>query len=723
MRKVLTLLFALLAFGAHAEPVLVLSGEHETHSRLVVYLAPGQDWSLEDRDADGASIRVDDNSDGYDISRVFDKIPRTRLIGIDASGDDLNLQLGCACELVSEVLETGHLVIDIFDAGNAPVVAQETTERRTIPATSGIAPAPLWRQEPRRNLAGSVAVFTEPEPDEPTPAADLSELRKTLVEQIGRAGSQSFLDVAEIPLPQDPPRNQDLLNQPERQVAEPVIETAPTRLRVATIEDPAPRQAVRRGPDTATCYPGAHFDISAWGDQRPYGAQIGDIRRALTGEFDRFLEKDALALARLYVFFGMGPEARQTVSQYQLSSQTARSVEAIAHLMDGKADALELALSQMTECDGPIALWASLAAGAPERITQAQSRAVTSEFSSLPRHLRDMIAPRLIAKFTDAGDDTGAAILRNALERDGANPSAAVTLSQVEPGAIERGELLEIVEQNSENSPEALLRLLQADLASEGPIDPKLIDLAGALAQENYGRAISPELKHLEILARARNGSFGEAFAELERRDRREVAKWVEALEGVATAAYRDAALRELSSLALALIDADLVSELGFPAVKGLANRFVEAGMPALARQVLDASPQGADDPLLLSQIYAAQGQLSRAQDVLPRGDQGPYDAARARLMLRDGLAEVALQELGPNLSGALQAQIAWNAESWADLAGGETAQAQVAEIMLEEQNASFDDTKPLAQAGEILRLSQNARAALDALITPSQAQ
>jgi hypothetical protein len=91
--------------------------------------------------------------------------------------------------------------------------------------------------------------------------------------------------------------------------------------------------------------------------------------------------------------------------------------------------------------------------------------------------------------------------------------------------------------------------------------------------------------------------------------------------------------------------------------------------------------------------------------------------------MLRDGLAEVALQELGPNLSGALQAQIAWNAESWADLAGGETAQAQVAEIMLEEQNASFDDTKPLAQAGEILRLSQNARAALDALITPSQAQ
>ena len=109
----------LLPAAALAETVGVRSGDHPGFTRLVVELAPQDDWVFGRVDG-GFELRPGRSDVAYALTRVYDKIGHTRIEDVHDLGDG-RLQLGvrCDCHAAVEVLADGQVVIDIV-TGPAP---------------------------------------------------------------------------------------------------------------------------------------------------------------------------------------------------------------------------------------------------------------------------------------------------------------------------------------------------------------------------------------------------------------------------------------------------------------------------------------------------------------------------------------------------------------------------------------------------------------------------
>lgn len=104
-----------------AQTIVARSGEHQGFSRLVMRLPSGADWSLT-QSGKTATVNIDAPDAVFDISRVFNLIPRTRLQSLQQNGpgQPLRLELGCDCTVTSYVQDNGYLVIDIRDGVPPP---------------------------------------------------------------------------------------------------------------------------------------------------------------------------------------------------------------------------------------------------------------------------------------------------------------------------------------------------------------------------------------------------------------------------------------------------------------------------------------------------------------------------------------------------------------------------------------------------------------------------
>lgn len=151
------LLLALLAglwvsAAALAEVVTVRSGEHGDFTRLVVELGDGRAWQF-GRAGGGYLLRVEDPALRFDLARVFERVPRTRLAGLIAEGNGLRLALAPGTFALLAAEGRGRLIIDIRN-GTAPktspyetAIAGGTVERPTGQAT-GPLPHPVSARSP-----------------------------------------------------------------------------------------------------------------------------------------------------------------------------------------------------------------------------------------------------------------------------------------------------------------------------------------------------------------------------------------------------------------------------------------------------------------------------------------------------------------------------------------------------------------------------------------------
>ncbi len=146
MKSIIAVLSLLLFSGvATAQTVVVRSGEHADFSRIVVPVGGLGDWVFGRVEA-GYELRLKTPGVALDSSRVFDRIPRTRIADVSTPGPGrLRLKLGCKCSGDAFAMADGRIVIDISDTPPRPTSPFETLLPDPVPEN---APPALTEGEP-----------------------------------------------------------------------------------------------------------------------------------------------------------------------------------------------------------------------------------------------------------------------------------------------------------------------------------------------------------------------------------------------------------------------------------------------------------------------------------------------------------------------------------------------------------------------------------------------
>lgn len=736
MRAVAGLLIGLfLALPAVAETVRVRSGEHNGFSRLVLDFAAPVDWTLRRTD-DGYRMVTDRTDVRYDVSRVFDLIPRSRLATIwaDPDGGGLLLGLGCACHADAFALTPQRIVIDL-KPGPAPADSpfEQTEAGEPAPMPDPRVPArPKARPEPLFDTAGpagsddpgvpasppldlaldlpSVLAPLQPPAlpvDLPQPAPDLTNARDLLLRQIAQAASQGVIEPVDR-LPR--------LETPAAGAPDPMLQI---RIGDESIHGTYVGAHIGPiGPMTATggaCLPDSAVNIAEWAGEGPFWDQISALRTAAIGEFDEPRPEGVEAMIRLYLHFGFGAEAASALREFGVTPENAAIYAEMARIFDEAPPGAVSPFDGMEVCDGQVALWAVLARDALPPGAKPQAAAVYQTFSGFPLHLRERLGPSLASRFLAAGDTTTARRLQVAMARAPGPQAEGVRLAGARLNRAEGAEaaaeagLRQVAAEDGPLAPEALQELTRVRLDRGEAIDP---DTRTALASFVFEYQDDPRggpLADTLALAQASAGEFDAAFATA-RSDEARGALWKRLAETGPDAALMLRAFAatpgDRRSLPPTLRNriAERLIGLGFP----------EAGLDWIGPDpVPEAALLRAEAAVALRDGRAALAALDgltdpAAQDLRARAYALTDDRARA-------LAETADPQV--------RAQAAWRARDWAavaDLAEGPRAEAAavLAKPVPADAGPPAEEAGPLARASRLIADSARDRATLGTLLS-----
>lgn len=423
MLRLAVAVWLLLSHLAMAQVVTVRSGQHDGFSRLVLTFPEPAGWDL-GRTLDGYGFRARKPGWRYDISTVFDLIPRDRLaaLWVDPDSGVLRLGIGCACHAVATPFRPGIVVVDILDgaapagspyetaladAGRAlpPLVARQALRPRPRPA--GLVPEPVAMPDLMTQEKSAVPAFAPPlviaSPDPRTVA-----MRDQLLRDLSRGIAAGAIKPT-APLP--------VQDRPQLAAGPTVLPLAPgpgapTQLRVR------PSDALPDLPLTGSgqpCIADDRLDLAAWGDGRHPLVQLVSARSGLLGEFDRPDRDRLIALVRLHLYLGFGAEARSLMRLWGQDDPEAVVLDSLGLLVDGRSGAL--AFAGMQGCDTAAALWSVLSQAAPAAGPDFNRAAVLRAFSALPLGLRRHLGPSLSDRAMAVGDADSARAVRDAIDR------------------------------------------------------------------------------------------------------------------------------------------------------------------------------------------------------------------------------------------------------------------------------------------------------------------
>lgn len=784
--RILAVVLCGIATPLEAAPAKVRSGEHQGFSRIVIEGAASGEWQLR-RTADGYMFRPADSKTSYDIGQVYYLIPRTRIADLRAAaGGVLNLNVSCDCHAKAFATPKQALVIDVLDGpaeADSPfeILATGTQSAvQTIAAPAGpdaVADGlpyegptpPAWQPFSRPGLTSdshldlywkhreppatsdgaarqALAPATEYPPtavartrqvsrkDETGPSPDAAqemrrtdEMRRTLLEQLSRAASQGLVAL-DTPTREHrrPPRQPDLPAQ--EPAALPVREGDTLPLHITTSID---RDAIFADPPTALtadgaeCPSDAFFSLDAWGDDRPAALQIAAARAALVGEFDRPDSAQVFALARLYIHFGFGAEARMTLRSFDLEGEAATWIDLLARIEDGET-VKKAGLAALADCDGPVALWALLGSNPPVPQSALNGAAIQRSFSELPLHLRRQLGPSAIERLIAAGATDIATALRNAVLRAGGPPEPALTVASsalaIETGDAATGlsNLDALARGNSASAEDALMRAIRLRLDRSEAVPPDLAAIAGALAYEYRYDTLGPELAVLQILALASTGDFASAFAA--------EAHWD---TNFPADLRSDALLQLFARLASEgdewslvhhyFANRDRLLESGPDILLrlDLAERLTSAGFDSAAAQLLNGEAETTERGRLMLARHAVDAdEPERALALISPADGADAARLRAEAFVQAGQPEKAKAQFSAagDLDGAAQA--AWLAGNWPEV--DDNAPAPLASAVrllgLVGTDRQTDKTAPEGELAAGRRLVEDATAARAAL-------
>lgn len=730
IRAAALVLLALVATTAGAQTVTIRSGWQQEFTRLVLSIPEGTPWSLGRAGADYA-LRLDGLA--IDTSGVFERIPGERLAALSPGPEALGIELACTCHVSGFLWQPDRLVLDIRDGPppeGSPFEQALAEEVAPVPDTGAATPPALPLVTER---VAAPPVLPDPFRVREEESETLSRAEQALLESIARAATQGLLTPDEdLPAAEPPPPPPEPEPEPP---PPPPSRTGPghpgVAMRTAIDRDlgGAGQVMLVEDPDQVTCLAERHFDIAAWGDDRPFHAQIGDARRALVAEFDDFGEAEVLALARTYVHFGFGTEARHVLAMDGAATRERDILAEIARLLEGMPPRTELLRDQLA-CGGGPGLWALLTRSAIPARPAIDRNAILRYFQRLPAPVQGLVGPRLSELFLDDGDPDAAAILLGRSESAPGGSSEAAQLAAADL-ALHFGEdretlegLIGSVRSDGRVGPAMLLRIFAMSREAGRPVPDDLLALSGALRFEYRGDPVLAELTAAEMRARIDAGAVDAARAVVEEERSRLDPELRRRLLSEVTIAMA-ATLDDVAFLERSF--AGLPRPLSPAAENAVAARLIDLGFAAAADAELTTPPSRGDARerrYLRAEIALAQGRPERVLDLLTAMSDPRARALRAAAREVAGDFETAYSESGTTDEGA-----AWRAGAWARLTAADDADMQAASrLVLGEDLAGpptgtaappAPETTPgtLAEGRALLAESEESRALLDSLL------
>lgn len=771
---------------SHAEVLKVRSGEHPGFSRLVIDLPQGTGWAL-GRTADGYDLRLDAFYDTLDTAEIFTRIPRTRLREVvpAVAGPGLSLTVEPDVHIRAAQAEGGRLVLDIADGA----AAEDSAFENPLPAlppdgiigATGEPPAPRRRSgdlatltfRPTLNADASLPIYWRNRQAAPALSPDERPRGGAAMAEPAPPQPPAPLLVIAPPVPQPPPLpgpevlsvEEELRRQVSRAAAQGLAErpagavTEPASGAAATPAEPQSPPDARIGPapeddpiafhaetsmdrdgrhnpnaravtgEGGACLTDEDLALRDWATDEAPAAQITAARSGLVGEFDRPDSAAVRRLARLYLHFGMGAEAAQTIAAFNLSAEDTGLALDLARMMDGLPTAMESPLPTMSDCDTAAALWAVLAAPSDLPLHKVNLPAVLRSFSGLPPHLRQHLGRRLSDRLIAMGAAGGAKAVRNAIARRAGEDSRELGLIDAElashDGQAERllDDLDRLAAGNDAISVHALVLGTRTLLARHEPVTADRIEALAALAFEHRRDATGITLAELEIAARAAGGQFADAFRRL-------------AEEGKARPEWPAGASRDGLFAALARQEDDALflttyfahraqaDEIGAEARIALANRLITLGFADDVRMLLQDNP-AAETPearSLLARAELALGNPAAALDLSEGSDRAGEDTLRADALAATGDHLGAARAYAAAGAPDAAAIAAWNAGDLVLAASLSPERAEMAATLMPPGDATTNGmakgaTASLAESRAALTASADYRAGIARLL------
>jgi hypothetical protein len=697
MRPLALALWLFAALPAAAQTVTVRSGNHPDFVRLVFDIPPGTAWEL---GRIGPDYALDLGPDlGVDLGGIFERIPRDRLAGIAAGAEPgrLMLDLACsACHASAFLFRPDKLVIDVIDGpppADSPWEAQPAAPLPEAPMGTGL---PLLAA----TLPPATLLFAPPGPEEPK---DADPMIGNLAADMARAVAAGILDApagatsaaGDPALAADP----DTAATAPPAPAAPAGPAEPARPGVNFITadrlartTPSARELGRNG---QPCIPESEFDLAAWGPTGDFAQDVGSLRREIVDAAGATDGPVLKSLARAYLHFGFGAEARQALALMEEESTTTRLLGRLANLIDGRPVPAG-AFADQAGCLTPATLWAALAEGTVEGSSAAERTAIEAAFRVLPTGPRQAVAPRLAALFLAAGHTESAATMLARMPAEGTASDEAVAVQSdiirtATSAVAARESLLSAIRDGSRASAGTMIRLVDATLAAGLPVDPWMIDTLTGLRFEYRGGPMEGRLATAEIRALTATDRFAEAAVllampdlPLEPDDRTTLGAEVAlALAG-----------RAGDAQFLDLVFDDRLKVPAGAAANAVAGRLIALGFPDVALGLLD--PPAAGDLM---------------------GERRVLRAAALRALGQDEEAALVLAGMAPATQMPQDGTSAWREGNWdAMSATGDPLLTEVAAAVLDDTPPPPGDTS-LAGRAALIGAAEETRKLAEALL------
>jgi hypothetical protein len=557
-------------------------------------------------------------------------------------------------------------------------------------------------------------------------ATTVGQTEHRLLEQIGRATNQGLLDLVRKEV--DGAEADTLLAPLSAQMrqTDPLAHVSVT---TSIDRDMLNAPSAHGAPGLASlCLPPSELAVHDWGSEEPFADQVGPLRSSLYGEFDRVDPQTALNLARVYLFFGFGAEARGVLDLVPPELADVEVLRQMSFVMDGDPLPINHIFSGQQGCKSEAAFWAALADGTVK--DHADTDQIQQALSRLPIHLRVALGPRVSKFFAKAEEEHMATAALRSIERSGVEDVPEINLAEAAIAEMhgdtetQAVELTEEVAGGTQTAPHALIELIGLSFGERRALSPDVPDLVASYEMENRDGDLGPELRRAEATALAMTGSFDQAFLALaDLTDTDGPVARADAVEPVLMMLTERA--DDVTFLKYGLLFANEATAIeAEPVSLPLARRLLDLGFAEQARELLmKPSSEGPDGPrrLMLAESALEMDKPHRALIELMGMEGSEANKLRARAHWMTGQYREAGEYLMEENEADEAARGFWLSEDLETAASsGETAFAEVAEVTsaIEEKAETPSDMTPLAQARALVESSVGTRDEIAALLS-----